>query len=190
MSLSVKQTIERKNSGFTVIELMVVLVVVGVLVGLAAPNFREWVSNNKSVAVREDLLATLMYARAEAVKLSKPVSVCQSSNGTSCDASAGNWRQGMLVYQDTYTGSLADNNTTLVAANILRVVQAYPASVSIGAQRSATNVRFIRFNSSGMSSFPVDTVFTTAVEGCSGKRKNQITVKLSGLTSVVAQDCP
>ncbi len=61
--------------GFTLVELLVVIVLFSIVATIAIPNFAPLVANNRVTAAANDLLGTLQYARSEAVKLNTPVSV-------------------------------------------------------------------------------------------------------------------
>jgi len=60
--------------GFTLIELMVSLAVLGVLVALGAPSFAEWIQNQQIRAATDATLNGLQVARGQAVALNKNVS--------------------------------------------------------------------------------------------------------------------
>jgi type IV fimbrial biogenesis protein FimT len=70
--------------GFTLVELMVVMVVIGVLAAFAVPGITGMVNNSRLSGQAGELVATLQLARAEAVRRNVPVTVCPSSNGTTC----------------------------------------------------------------------------------------------------------
>jgi type IV fimbrial biogenesis protein FimT len=56
------------QSGFTLVEIMISLVVLGVLIALAAPSFSSWLQNQQIRAAAEATLNGLQLARAEAVR--------------------------------------------------------------------------------------------------------------------------
>ena len=56
------------SKGFTLIEMLIVLVIVGVLLGLAAQNYRVWIANSQIRTAAETLAEGLSAARNEAIK--------------------------------------------------------------------------------------------------------------------------
>jgi type IV fimbrial biogenesis protein FimT len=54
--------------GFTIVEVMISLVVLGVLIGLGAPGFVEWLQNQQIRGAAEATLNGLQVARGEAVR--------------------------------------------------------------------------------------------------------------------------
>lgn len=70
----------RTQRGFTLMELMVVLAIVGVIMGLAVPNFGVYIRNSRLTAAANDLLGSITRARTEAIKRQVPVAVCATSN--------------------------------------------------------------------------------------------------------------
>jgi prepilin-type N-terminal cleavage/methylation domain-containing protein len=61
----------QSNSGFTLIEIMVVLVVIGILAAISAPSFMKWLPNIALQSASRDLYGIMQKARSEAVKGNK-----------------------------------------------------------------------------------------------------------------------
>ena len=57
----------RKNAGFSLIELMVSVVVLGILASIAVPSFQAWIRNTQIRNAAESIANGLQRARAEAV---------------------------------------------------------------------------------------------------------------------------
>ena len=106
----------KKNSGFTLLELIVTVAMISIVMAFAVPSMTTFNQNDRLTTNINTLIGHLAYARSEAVKRSQPVSLCISSNSTSCTGSS--WSEGWLLYVDTNNdGSL--NGTD----EILRVQQ-------------------------------------------------------------------
>ncbi|OZA22023.1 MAG: prepilin-type cleavage/methylation domain-containing protein [Hydrogenophilales bacterium 17-61-9] len=83
------------QDGFTLIELMVTLSVLAILLMIAVPSFNEVTLGSKLGSLSNNFVASAHQARSEAIKRNAVVSLCVSSNGTSCGA--GGWEQGWIV---------------------------------------------------------------------------------------------
>ena len=62
-----------REQGFTLVELLISVAVVGVLTLLALPSFNQWIANTKIRSTTESVLAGFQLARAEAVRLNRGV---------------------------------------------------------------------------------------------------------------------
>jgi len=71
----------RAQSGFTLVELMVVIVVLAILVGIGIPGFQRIVAENRATSAANELLATLQFARSAAIAQSRPVTVSPTGSG-------------------------------------------------------------------------------------------------------------
>lgn len=91
------------NKGFTLIELIITLTIAGILSVIAIPALQQFVASTKLTTATNDLIADLAMSRGEAIRRSKPVIVCASTDGTSCTAST-SFVSGWIIFEDTDTG--------------------------------------------------------------------------------------
>lgn len=64
---------QRAQSGATLIELMIGMILLAVLVGMAVPSFRDWIINSQVRTATDGINDGLQFARTEAVKRNGPV---------------------------------------------------------------------------------------------------------------------
>jgi len=117
--------------GFTIIELMIVMAVVGVLVTIAAPNLRDLIVRTRLKTAASDLHASLIVARSEAIKRNAGMQVVPSD--------ATDWARGwqvrvqasgdVLSVQDGYS------NVSFTSANAAYVPTAVAAVTFSGTGR-------------------------------------------------------
>lgn len=110
-----------KQSGATLLELMVVLAVSAILLGIGIPSFASFSGSSRLASVTNELVSSLHLARSEAIKRNSRVVLCTSATGTSCVASGG-WHQGWLVFHDPNNNAVLDAGETVILAR-----QALPA---------------------------------------------------------------
>lgn len=130
-----------KETGFTLIELMITVAIAAILLTLAVPNMRDFILNNRITAQTNDLLADLALARSEAAKLGIRVTVCTSSNQTSCTGDG--WGVGRIVWADLNSDGDVD------VGEALRTTDALPAGNSLAAT-GFTNVDRVQYRPNGV----------------------------------------
>lgn len=86
-------------SGFTLVELMVVVAVIAILAAIATPSFNSFIISSRISTQVNDIVSAVNLARSEAVKRGNGVSICQSSNGATCGAGS-DWATGWIVFSD------------------------------------------------------------------------------------------
>lgn len=93
----------RKVIGFSLLELLVTLTVVGILTTIAVPSFRTLMLNQRRDSVVDSLVASLHYARNQALNLNQNTTLCAGTPGISC--TGGSWATGWEVIQAPPTGA-------------------------------------------------------------------------------------
>lgn len=81
-----KTALLRRTAGLTLVELMVGLAVLGILLSLAVPSFRDLLSAQRGRSAAYSLVSDLVLARSEAVKRGSPVVLTAAAAGW-----AGGW---------------------------------------------------------------------------------------------------
>ena len=93
------------QQGFTLIEALIVIAMIGVMLALAAPSFVTFTASQRVKTASFDLYATLAFARSEAIKRRQPVTVAPVG---------GDWTTGWTV--NTVVGGV---DTTLRSQDAL-----------------------------------------------------------------------
>jgi type IV fimbrial biogenesis protein FimT len=85
-----------RQRGLTLVELMFTIFIMAVLAMLAIPSWRDASLGSRLSAVANSLHGSIQIARSEAIKSNAPVTLCASSDGSTC-ATSGDWDQGWIV---------------------------------------------------------------------------------------------
>jgi type IV fimbrial biogenesis protein FimT len=126
-----------RHNGFSLLELMVTITVAAILLAIAVPSFRDVIHRNQVTAGSNDVLASLAYARSEAIDRGQMVSMCPSSDGTACTAAGQDFAQGWMVY--TYPAGAASANKVYDAATSL-LLRATPARAGVSIRSKGTEI--------------------------------------------------
>lgn len=145
------------ETGFTVIELMIVIALVAILASIALPSYKEYIANAKGQELAIALTASINRAKSEATAQSSNVAVCSLASPIPINQTCGtfaclcgnasNWQNGWMVYNLSNNTVIAVYNHPTAANNIQVATGAYV------------------FNSTGLSQTPT-TVFTIKPTGC------------------------
>jgi type IV fimbrial biogenesis protein FimT len=141
------------SRGFTIVELMVVLVIMAVLMTLAAPSFTRLIQSSTISSNVNTFMADMRFARSEAIRLGGAVVMCRSDAPEAANPTCGSgsgpdfdgdglgdgWVSGWIVFQD-----LNNNGAKVSTEPLLRVQAPIKSMDSIleGGASSSTKLRF------------------------------------------------
>jgi len=100
-----------RAGGFTLIELMITIALAGILMTVAAPSMTRMIGANRVQAE----VSGFVTARSEAIKEGQPVSVCASTDGSTCLA-ANTWQKGWIVFPDPNGNGTVDSGEAALRA--------------------------------------------------------------------------
>lgn len=103
--------------GFTLIEMMMALAVIGVLAAITIPSFNEFRLNSRMTSAANDLLGALNVARSEAIKRQVPVAFCGSAAPSAIPPVCNNTLTGWVVWVDNNNNAAIEAGEQVVAVH-------------------------------------------------------------------------
>jgi type IV fimbrial biogenesis protein FimT len=152
-----RRAMKAKQSGFTLIELMFVIMLAAILLGVGIPSFRDFIRNSRMTTAANDLIADYNLARSEAVKRRVTITLCKSDDGATCDEDPNTAFTGWLVFVDDANPIVAaatDGDGAVDANEDILRIRSIPDTIEVKADGVITT-----FLPSG---FPDDTPGPTA----------------------------
>ncbi len=100
----------RQNSGFTLIELMITVILISVILGIGVPSFKEVIRSSRLSSASNTFISSMHLARSEAVKRRTKINVTASDSSNS----ANEWGN------DGWTISVVSSGETLKTVQALQ----------------------------------------------------------------------
>ncbi|MCX7110435.1 MAG: GspH/FimT family pseudopilin [Proteobacteria bacterium] len=163
--------------GFTLIELLVTIAMIAIVTAIGVPAFKDTVRNNVLTAGMNDFIATLNFARSEAVKRGVTVTARKTSASTSVG-----WESGWEVFTDAD----ADGEKNAATDQVLRVHEPLKNNYTLRGNNNFKN--YISYKPSGESNtIGSFALCDTSVSGNPTKRTARlIAVSILGRISLTA----
>jgi type IV fimbrial biogenesis protein FimT len=108
-----QQVSKARQLGFTMVELLTVLTIIGILLALATPSMARFAADWRVKNAGNSLIGQLRLARVEAIRQSRPVILCPvtSAGNLTCDSTTQEWKNGWLLFVDVNNNGAYDSAT-------------------------------------------------------------------------------
>jgi type IV fimbrial biogenesis protein FimT len=134
----------RQQLGFTLYELLITIVIVGIILSFGVPNLVQFSNNSRLTTTANDLHAAFQLARTEPARARTNITICASADpmgaASDCD---GTWNQGYIVFVDA-NGDIARSGAT---ETVLRAHPPVDPEVNL---RFAADARFFSYAATGL----------------------------------------
>ncbi|MGI9262457.1 MAG: GspH/FimT family pseudopilin [Woeseiaceae bacterium] len=128
-----------QESGFTLYELLIAMVIVGIILSYGIPNFAEFTQNSRLASTSNDLLGSFQVARSEAARSKNNITICASTDPLATTANcSGNFNNGWIIFVDID----GDLNRSGTGENILRAYPPVPSGVNVTTNAGSTYFSF------------------------------------------------
>ena len=135
---------KRTQHGFTLYELMITVLIVGVVLAFGIPNMQAFTQNSRMTSTANDLHSAFHLARSESSRAKTNITVCASANSMAAAADCGGtWDQGYIVFVDE-DGDLTRSGA---AETVLRAHAAIADGISFAVANDAT---YFSYSSTGL----------------------------------------
>ena len=158
-----------KQSGFTLVELILTVLIISIVSAIALPSFNRLIADNKMSSNANEVIGAFNLARSEAAKQGTRIDVSSVSGGT-------NWATGFRVWRD------ANANAAFDAGEEIRVFEAIDSGLTLTGSNAGIN-----FNAVGFAS---TTLTLSLCSDETGVNDRQLGVALSGRINIDQFNCP
>jgi type IV fimbrial biogenesis protein FimT len=126
------------QGGVTLIELMVAVLLTALVLALGVPGYQTLIGNAQRSSVLTEISASLMYARAEAIRRAAPVSLCAGDQEHGCDTGhPSDWSRGWILFLDASGNRRLDGGDEILRVHRFKAPR-YRLQAAQGLERGLT----------------------------------------------------
>lgn len=183
-----------KDSGFTLVELLITIVVLTILLATGVPAFQSFIKNNRVTSQINGHVSVIQHARSEALKRGTNMVVCASDDQATCTGKD-TWTDGWILFSDVNnsdTPDLVDTGKCLETEDCIVATRTRLPSGST----LTSDVGFVRFlptgladNSATCDGIPKTVCFTLKSKNCEKDQARKLTITPQGHTLVSTIPC-
>lgn len=122
--------------GFSLIELLTVLVIAAIILGIGVPGFKGILQNQRMTTTVNDLFAAMHLARSEAIQRGRRVDLVPADGQS--------WASGWVVYVDQNDNHRPDDGDSIVFSH-----DAVPDGIGIAAILSDSDAQYLAYDGTG-----------------------------------------
>ena len=147
----------KKLSGFTIIELLMVIAIGAILLAIGVPNMLSFIKNGRLTSAHNELVSAMQVSRSAAIQNSGAACICSSSTVNAalpvCDG-GNNWELGWIAFVDTNTAAITTCVYEPTDGDIL--LKAWNGAIDgqqLTVRTSSANINgldYVRFNNRGI----------------------------------------
>ena len=108
----------KNQSGFTIYELMITMLIIGIILTIGIPNLSEFTQNSRLTSTSNDLHSSFQLARSEAARAKSNITICASVNSLDpAAACGGTFNDGWIIFVDTNGDLVRDAGENILRAH-------------------------------------------------------------------------
>jgi type IV fimbrial biogenesis protein FimT len=127
------------SSGFTLLELIMVITISGILLAIGVPAFKFVTSANRAAGEINGLLGDMQFARGEAIKEGQTVTICAALGGVPPCSGTTAWETGWIVFSDSGVIGTFDGTDA-----VLKMQKTFSSTDTLTADQGISAVTFSR----------------------------------------------